>query len=122
MLLSLVGGALGLALAWVLVRLLVAASPQQLPRVQEITLDLRVLLFTLGVFASDRAALRARARHCRDASQPRPFPERKPDAAARRVSPTIACAAFRHLGGGFLSGSFLFCAGLLGRASCACSK
>jgi predicted permease len=49
MLLSLVGGVLGLALAWVLVRLLVAASPQQLPRVQEITLDLRVLLFTLGV-------------------------------------------------------------------------
>jgi putative ABC transport system permease protein len=49
MLLSLVGGALGLALASVLVRLLVAASPQQLPRVQEITLDLRVLLFTLGV-------------------------------------------------------------------------
>jgi putative ABC transport system permease protein len=49
MLLSLVGGTLGLALAWGLVRLLVAASPQQLPRVQEITLDLRVLLFTLGV-------------------------------------------------------------------------
>ena len=49
MLLSFVGGALGLALAWGLVRLLVAASPEQLPRVQEITLDLRVLLFTLGV-------------------------------------------------------------------------
>ncbi|PYT51246.1 MAG: hypothetical protein DMG44_03345 [Acidobacteria bacterium] len=49
MLLSFVGGALGLGLAWGLVRLLVAASPQQLPRVQEITLDLRVLLFTLGV-------------------------------------------------------------------------
>ena len=49
MLLSLVGGAFGLALAWGLVRLLVAASPEQLPRVQEITLDLRVLLFTLGV-------------------------------------------------------------------------
>ena len=49
MLLSLVGGAFGLALAWGLVRLLVAASPGQLPRVQEITLDLRVLLFTLGV-------------------------------------------------------------------------
>jgi predicted permease len=49
MLLSLVGGVLGLALAWALVRLLVAASPQQLPRVQEITLDLRVLFFTLGV-------------------------------------------------------------------------
>jgi predicted permease len=49
MLLSLVGGALGLALAWGLVRLLVAASPQELPRVQEISLDVRVLLFTLGV-------------------------------------------------------------------------
>src|SRR6266850_934125 len=49
MLLSLVGGGLGLVLAWGLVRLLVAASPQQLPRVQEITLYLRVLLFTLGV-------------------------------------------------------------------------
>ena len=49
MLLSLVGGVLGLALAWGLVRLLVAASPEQLPRVQEIALDLRVLLFTLGV-------------------------------------------------------------------------
>jgi len=49
MLLSFVGGALGLALAWGLVRLLVAASPEQLPRVQEIALDLRVLLFTLGV-------------------------------------------------------------------------
>ena len=49
MLLSFVGGALGLALAWGLVHLLVAASPEQLPRVQEIALDLRVLLFTLGV-------------------------------------------------------------------------
>jgi len=49
MLLSLVGGVLGLALAWGLVRLLVAASPEQLPRVQEIALDLRVLLFTFGV-------------------------------------------------------------------------
>jgi putative ABC transport system permease protein len=49
MLLSLVGGALGLALAWGLLRLLVAASPEQLPRVQEISLDWRVLLFTLGV-------------------------------------------------------------------------
>jgi predicted permease len=49
MLLSLVGGALGLALAWGLVRLLVAASPPELPRVQEISLDVRVLLFTLGV-------------------------------------------------------------------------
>jgi len=48
-LLALVGGALGLALAWGLVRLLVAASPQELPRVQEVNVDLRVLAFTFGV-------------------------------------------------------------------------
>jgi putative ABC transport system permease protein len=49
LLLSLVGGALGLALGWVLLRFLVAASPEQLPRVQEISLDSRVLVFTLSV-------------------------------------------------------------------------
>lgn len=49
MLLAASGGALGLALAWGLVRLLVAASPQELPRVQEITVDVKVLAFTFGV-------------------------------------------------------------------------
>lgn len=49
LLLALTGGALGLALAAGLVRLLVAVSPQVLPRVQEISVDLRVLAFTLGV-------------------------------------------------------------------------
>lgn len=49
LLLALTGGALGLALAAGLVRLLVAVSPQVLPRVEEISLDLRVLTFTLGV-------------------------------------------------------------------------
>jgi putative ABC transport system permease protein len=48
-LLGLCGGALGLALAWWLVQLLVAASPQELPRVQEVSVDLRVLAFTFGV-------------------------------------------------------------------------
>jgi putative ABC transport system permease protein len=47
-LLSLAGGALGLALAGVLVHFLVAASPRDLPRVQEVSLDLRVLGFTLA--------------------------------------------------------------------------
>ena len=49
LLLAFTGGALGLALAAGLVRLLGAVSPQVLPRVQEISLDLRVLTFTLGV-------------------------------------------------------------------------
>ena len=48
-LLALCGGALGLALAWWLVQLLVAASPQELPRVQEVSVDLSVLAFTFGV-------------------------------------------------------------------------
>ena len=48
-LLSLSGGALGLALAAVLLHFLVAASPRDLPRVQEVSLDLRVLGFTLSV-------------------------------------------------------------------------
>jgi predicted permease len=48
-LLALCGGALGLALAWWLVQLLVAASPQELPRVHEVNVDLRVLAFTFGV-------------------------------------------------------------------------
>jgi putative ABC transport system permease protein len=47
--LSLSGGALGLVLAAVLVHFLVAASPRDLPRVQEVSLDLRVLGFTLAV-------------------------------------------------------------------------
>jgi predicted permease len=47
-LLALCGGTLGLALAWWLVQLLVAASPRELPRVQEVSLDLRVLAFTFG--------------------------------------------------------------------------
>jgi putative ABC transport system permease protein len=47
--LSISGGVLGLALAAVLVHFLVAASPRDLPRVQEVTVDLRVLGFTLAV-------------------------------------------------------------------------
>jgi putative ABC transport system permease protein len=49
MLLAFTGGALGLALAWALVRLLRTSSVQELPRASEIVVDLRVLAFTLGV-------------------------------------------------------------------------
>jgi putative ABC transport system permease protein len=48
-LLSLSGGVLGLALAAVLIHFLVVASPRDLPRVQEVSVDLRVLGFTLAV-------------------------------------------------------------------------
>lgn len=49
MLLATGGGTLGLAFAWGLVRLLVAAGPREMPRIHEISVDLRVLAFTLGV-------------------------------------------------------------------------
>jgi len=48
-LLSLIGGALGLALAFVGVKAIVAANAESLPRVDEIGLDGRTLLFTLGI-------------------------------------------------------------------------
>ena len=47
--LGLVGGALGAALAYGGVRLLVAIGPGRLPRLNEITIDLPALLFTLTV-------------------------------------------------------------------------
>jgi putative ABC transport system permease protein len=48
-LLSLFGGALGLALAFVGTRFLVAISPANLPRMNDIHVDMTVLLFTAGV-------------------------------------------------------------------------
>ncbi|MGH9903664.1 MAG: ABC transporter permease, partial [Pyrinomonadaceae bacterium] len=51
LLLSLVGGTLGLLLALWGVDLLVAASPADIPRLSEISLDSRVLTFTLAVSA-----------------------------------------------------------------------
>jgi len=49
MLLALVGGTLGVLLASWSVKLLVMLSPGRLPRLAEIRIDTRVLLFTLGV-------------------------------------------------------------------------
>jgi putative ABC transport system permease protein len=47
--LAVIGGALGMALGHVGVRLLLATSPESVPRADEIALDPRVLLFTLLV-------------------------------------------------------------------------
>jgi putative ABC transport system permease protein len=47
-LLSLIGGAVGLALAVWVVRALVFLMPKNTPRIEEIQLDYRVVLFTLG--------------------------------------------------------------------------
>jgi putative ABC transport system permease protein len=47
--LSILGGALGVLLAWWSVRLLVAMAPPWFPRLSEVSLDSRVLLFSTGV-------------------------------------------------------------------------
>jgi predicted permease len=47
--LALLGGAVGLGLAYAAVRLLVFLAPGNLPRLQDIAVDLPVLLFALGV-------------------------------------------------------------------------
>jgi len=47
--LGLAGGVLGLGLAYAALRLLVAIGPTNLPRLDEISIDLPVLLFALGV-------------------------------------------------------------------------
>ena len=49
LLLAFGGGIAGVALAWTLVRLLVTISPRDLPRVEEVSLNAGVLLFTLGI-------------------------------------------------------------------------
>ena len=49
MVLGLIGGAAGLALASSALRLLIAMAPANLPRIENISIDNTVLLFTLGV-------------------------------------------------------------------------
>jgi putative ABC transport system permease protein len=49
LLLGLSGGVVGLGLAWVCIRVLIATNLVQLPRLQEVTLGPTVLLFTLAV-------------------------------------------------------------------------
>jgi predicted permease len=47
--LAVIGGAIGVALAWFALRALIAASPEGLPRAVEIGIDPLVLTFTLGI-------------------------------------------------------------------------
>src|SRR5947208_3112123 len=49
LLLAIVGGGLGLVIARLAIKLILSVSPTAIPRSREITLDWRVLAFTLGV-------------------------------------------------------------------------
>jgi putative ABC transport system permease protein len=57
LLLALTGGALGVALAYAGLRALLAAAPIDLPRLNEVHVDVRVLLFALGVSLAAGAVL-----------------------------------------------------------------
>ena len=61
MVLSAVGGAAGIALAYGLTQGLIALDPLKIPRVQDIALDGRVLAFTAAIVARHRRAVRHRA-------------------------------------------------------------
>ena len=49
LLFGVLGGALGLSLAWFGVKLLISLSPADLPRANEVKIDAPVLLFTIGI-------------------------------------------------------------------------
>jgi putative ABC transport system permease protein len=51
LILSIVGGALGLALSWPAVELIVSALPPGFPRADQVAIDLRVALFACGISA-----------------------------------------------------------------------
>ena len=77
--LGLFGGVAGLALAYGGLQLLVAIAPSNLPRIEEISIDRNVLLFTLA-FRSWRACCSASFR-CDQVCGPQLAPAREPEAA-----------------------------------------
>ncbi len=94
--LSLVGGAIGLALAWAGVRALVVAYPDGLPRVADIAIDPAVLGFTLLVsvvtgVAFGLAPLLHLTQRC-----PEPPAERAGDARRDERPPWRAPCSCRH--------------------------
>ena len=60
-LLALVGGTLGLLVAQWGIKLILYISPDAIPRSKEISLDWRVLAFTIGALVCDRNSFRTRA-------------------------------------------------------------
>ncbi len=60
-LLALIGGTLGMLIAQWGIKLILYISPAAIPRSREISLDWRVLAFTIGLVICDRNSFRARA-------------------------------------------------------------
>ena len=69
--LTVVGGALGLLTCQWLIGMIVALAPEGIPRLDEVTIDLPVALFSITVMAIATLAVRRGADPAREHRQPR---------------------------------------------------
>jgi len=115
--LALIGGALGLALAWWGQRLLIAAAPIAVPRAAEITFDGRVLAFTsivatlaalvCGLLPALESAGRESGAALKEAGRGASAGARQRRILAGLVTAQFACAVVLLAAGGLLIKSFV---------------
>src|SRR5258708_26558984 len=115
--LSIFGGALGVLLAWWSVRILVAMAPPWFPRLNDIALDSRVLLFSAGVSLitgivfglapAMQAAKSTLADSLKDATRGGSSGRARNRLRAPLVSAQLALALMLLIGSGLLIQSFL---------------
>ena len=89
--LSLLGGALGVAIAHLGIDALMALAPESLPRVHEVGLDRGALGFSLALALPDGRRLRAGAGRARHPPGSPPDPASRRGVAPARASPASAC-------------------------------
>jgi putative ABC transport system permease protein len=117
LMLSSIGGALGVLLAWWSVRILVAMAPPWFPRLSEISLDSRVLFFSAGVSLVTgilfglapalQASKSALAESLKDATRGGSSGAARHRVRAALVSAQLALALVLLIGSGVLIRSFL---------------
>jgi predicted permease len=117
MLLALAGAAAGLGLAWGGVRLLVALAPTTIPRLSEVTVDLRVLGFTLliavltgllfGVLPALTVSRQPLADSLREGARGQSGSRRQLRGRALLVAGELGLAALLVIGAGLTIRSFL---------------
>ena len=115
--LAIIGGALGLALAWWGQRVLIAAAPIAVPRAPEITFDVRVLAFTLatatlaalvcGLLPALESARRESGSALKEGGRGASAGTRQRRLFAGLVTAQFACAVVLLAAGGLLIKSFV---------------
>ena len=100
LLLALLGGAAGLAIAQASLYVMRAINPGNIPRLEEISINGPVLLFTFGVSTAGRAFVRAGPGVARDQAGPEHIPEVRRTQRPDRWRPAgVAASAARPAGG-----------------------